>query len=89
MKSPARLLIVARERESFLKSATSQFSSDPQVSVIEDRRFSDDRRHYDGGLQIHDKRRGARRARRHVDAQVRAVGFATVDLERPALAARR
>ena len=80
MTSATRLVIVARDRTNFLRSMQADFATDSRIEVVVDRRVSPERRRHNGAFHILEKRRGDRRRRRFVDAQVRAVGFATVDL---------
>ena len=70
------LVIVSRDRLNFFSDAPGSFSV---AEFLLDRRF-EDRRQYVRGLLIRERRRAQRRLRPHLDAQIRSVGFATLQI---------
>ncbi len=72
------LFIVARERHDLYASLVRTFEVDEGVRVILDRRLGERRRRL--AAPAVDHRRGERRARPEVDAQLRSRGWALLSL---------
>ena len=70
------LFIVARDRRKLYEYVRQAFAGNPSVEVILDRRVGE--RRQNRGARIPDRRRSDRRADRHVDDQLRAIGWAIV-----------
>jgi hypothetical protein len=76
------LFIVARDQQALYDTLRREFGSERDVEVLYDRRFGERRRQRVPWPQ--DRRRGERRARPDVDAQLQSLGWALVRGARPA-----
>jgi RNA polymerase subunit RPABC4/transcription elongation factor Spt4 len=77
------LLIVARDRILLYEQLRRAFAGNQSVQVLLDRRHRE--RRQGKGQPATERRRGDRRARRGIDAQLRAIGWSLVllDLNKP------
>jgi hypothetical protein len=75
------LFIVSRWSPDLLSHLMREFSEDPDVTVILDRRHADRRQLGDGrGTEDSDRRRTQRRRNAEATAQLSAIGYAFVRL---------
>ena len=75
-----QLYIVARDRPELYEQLKGNFTDEPDVHVILDRRFGERRRRRDG--RSPERRQADRRSRPLVDANVRALGWGVVRTNR-------
>lgn len=75
---PRELFIVARDRPDLYRYLTQTFADAENVQVVWDRR-ADERRRI-GPAAGTDRRHADRRAHPHVEAELRAVGYAFLSL---------
>jgi hypothetical protein len=75
------LFIVARQQPHLYSYLLREFSEEPDVQVIMDRRFGERRRRGDRRtVPRGDRRQGDRRGKLEIDAQLAAIGYAFVRL---------
>jgi hypothetical protein len=78
------LFIVSRRLPWFYEYLLERFADDSQVAVIYDRRIKGDRRQSDAGLPNEgERRRGERRLRQALDAELEKQTHILVDLDLP------
>lgn len=73
------LFIVSRSRGPLYESLRRTFEADDSVQVVLDRRVAERRRRR-RGPRTTERRRGERRAQREIDRQLRARGYAVVEV---------
>ncbi len=76
------LFIVARDQPSLYETLLREFGTERDVAVLYDRRIGERRRQQ--GSYPADRRRGERRVRPDVDAQLQSLGWVLVRRERSA-----
>lgn len=78
----AMLFIVAREQPTLYETLLREFGAERNVAVLYDRRFGERRRQQ--VTRPDERRRGERRSRPDVDAQLQSLGWALVRRARSA-----
>jgi len=78
------LYIVSRRLPWFYQYLLERFADDPQVGVILDRRYGRVRRRSDASFRYEgERRRGERRLRQALDAELEAQSYILVELDFP------
>lgn len=77
------LYLVARDQQKLYAYLVRCFANETNVTIIRDRRFGDRRRR---NVPSVEQRRGERRRRPEVDERLRTLGWATITIDRSALA---